>query len=745
MRFTTALTLSLFFTTSFLLAKEENNYPLLAGKPEEVSKQEIYSHFLKATLLERQGRLERALKEYNQTLELEPGASWVLNQRANLHLKMGNPEKAIEDALKYTQVHPKDPQAHFLVANIHLSLNQKMMARSALEKALAEDPNHDESLLLLGQLLIDEDPNHALQILTRLVKIHPGSVEGYYALGFCYQKIGKITEAKSAFQKVIELDVNSLQSLMLLGTLSENDKKIDDAIYYFEKAFSRSTGSLSLCLQLVKLYHQKNEYEKIISLIGRFLNETSSNTELEAWMGLAYEQTKQNKKALFHYEQAARHSKNPEIYLHLASLYSQERDHKNMIQSLKTLNNKFPNEPQFIYLLGLSYLDQKDLNKAIPQFEKVIKLDSNNGSALFQLGVAYDTLEKWSLAEKYFRKVIQLDPKNASSYNYLGYTYADRFENLKEARSLLTKAIEIEPENPAFLDSLGWLQYKEKNYSQALINLEKSAKSLPDSTVFYHLGDCYLALQEFSKAALIYERSLELDPKNKEVRKKLDHLNKKLVPTSPARKLLKLAERQMKEIPYLSGNIRVKIKGSALVPSYPQTGTFYLKKLEQRVAVSTVPTYLRMDFVDLKTLFPYTLWYQNYPSANWSSFPPEIKETLPPQTLRVLEWIASLFNGHFLSELDQWETEVEYERKSVWLTHKNRRAKISKEGHLEEVQMDGWSLKTKKLEQVGNGEFPSLIKISGEYKIEIEFFQLSGDFLEESLFQMGKKPTTQPR
>ena len=724
MRITSLTFFWFLFCSAFLYSIEESSI-----------KREIYSHFLNASLLEKQGKFERALKEYNQTLEMEPTATWVLNQRATLHLKMGNPEKALQDASKYSELHNKDPQPHYLIATIYLSLNQKLMAKQQLLYALDLDPNHEECLLLLGQLLVDQEPSEAIAVLTKLVKIHPGSQEGYYALGYGYQKLGKINEAKITFKKVIELDPNSYQSLMLLGQMNENEQKIEDAIYYFEKALLKMPENFSLSMQLTKLYHEKKEYEKIIALLTKFEESSPQNSELLSWVGLAYEQMRQNKKALEYYEKATLYTQSPEIFLHLASLYDKEKDQKNLIRTLKTLNKKFPQDLQFTYLLGLAYLDQKESHKAISSFEKIVEHDKNNVPALFQLGVSYDAIKKWETAEKYFKKILEIDPRNGPSYNYLAYSYVEKSKNLEDARKWIDRALTMEPENPAFLDTLGWLEYKEKNYSKALSYLEKSSKNLQDSAVLDHLGDCYLALQEYSKAALSYERALELNPRDKEIEKKLNQLNQRLVPTSPARKLLKIAERRWQKTFYLSGNVRVKIKGSKLGPTIPQNGTFYLKKLAPLTTTLKIPTYLRMDFLDPKTLFIYTLRYQNTPNTEWNSFPPEIKDSLPEDSLKFLDWISSLFNGRFLADLDRWETEVQTKKNYVLLTYKDMRVKISKEGVLKEVQIGTDKLKIKKFETVGSTELPSQIEMSGNYLMDIELFKFSEETLEESLFK----------
>ena len=121
------------------------------------------------------------------------------------------------------------------------------------------------------------------------------------------------------------------------------------------------------------------------------------------------------------------------------------------------------------------------------------------------------------------KRSIELDPsKAAQAYNYLGYMWVDRNLNLDEAGSMIKKALEIEPDNGAFLDSLGWFYFKKGDLARALTELLHAADLFnpPDPVVFEHIGDTYRSLGNTPQALNYWQKSMNLDPKTSRSRRK---------------------------------------------------------------------------------------------------------------------------------------------------------------------------------------------------------------------------------
>ena len=119
--------------------------------------------------------------------------------------------------------------------------------------------------------------------------------------------------------------------------------------------------------------------------------------------------------------------------------------------------------------------------------------------------------------------MIRLDPKHAEAYNYVGYMYAEKGINLDEAVKLISTALDLEPDNGYFIDSLGWALYQQGRYAEALRELKRAVeKAKEDPVIFEHLGDALTKNGLYEDAVVAWEKSLSLDPNADAVKKKLE-------------------------------------------------------------------------------------------------------------------------------------------------------------------------------------------------------------------------------
>lgn len=120
-------------------------------------------------------------------------------------------------------------------------------------------------------------------------------------------------------------------------------------------------------------------------------------------------------------------------------------------------------------------------------------------------------LEQPAMAEEVLRRVIDRDPEHAPALNALGYTLADENRNLDEADRLIGQALQIDPDNTAYLDSLGWLRYRQGRIDEAVTALETAYRQSPNAEIGAHLGEVLWARGERDRAIAVWEESLELD------------------------------------------------------------------------------------------------------------------------------------------------------------------------------------------------------------------------------------------
>lgn len=141
--------------------------------------------------------------------------------------------------------------------------------------------------------------------------------------------------------------------------------------------------------------------------------------------------------------------------------------------------------------------------------------EPSSGVARFSLGALLERLGRFDAGEAELREALRLEPANPVFLNYLGYSLADRGLALGEALSLVKRALEVDPWNGAYLDSLGWVLFKSGRFAEAREPLERAAREVPkDPVVLEHLGDVRLKLGETSAAIEAWGRALQSKPEN---------------------------------------------------------------------------------------------------------------------------------------------------------------------------------------------------------------------------------------
>jgi Tfp pilus assembly protein PilF len=143
----------------------------------------------------------------------------------------------------------------------------------------------------------------------------------------------------------------------------------------------------------------------------------------------------------------------------------------------------------------------------------------DNEMVWFLLGAIYERQKLFDKAEEQFKKVLAVNPKNAPVLNYYGYMLGDLGIRLDEAEALVQRALKEEPYNSEYLDSLGWIYFKQNKPADAEAMLHKAVgRERHDPTIHSHLGDVYakrgradMAAAEWEKALAEWRRSLPGD------------------------------------------------------------------------------------------------------------------------------------------------------------------------------------------------------------------------------------------
>ncbi len=208
---------------------------------------------------------------------------------------------------------------------------------------------------------------------------------------------------------------------------------------------------------------------------------------------------------------------------------------------MRNLARREPNNPMYEVSLGLLLTRFGRNEDAIRVFQDLLKRHGDNPELAKQvhnfLSITYVNMGNYAKGEAELEILLQQDPDEAQPNNDLGYLYADQGKNLEKAEMMIQKALRAEPNNAAYLDSMGWVLYKRGKLRDALENMKKAAdrmlveRSAPDSTILEHLGDVYFGLHQVNQAEDSWRKALKAaeeavppDKRAGEIKKKLESL-----------------------------------------------------------------------------------------------------------------------------------------------------------------------------------------------------------------------------
>ena len=195
--------------------------------------------------------------------------------------------------------------------------------------------------------------------------------------------------------------------------------------------------------------------------------------------------------------------------------------------SLEKVVDLWPKNKLVLYRLASYYKSKKQFYKSLKIYKDILDRHKYNDRDLFLYASNLDKIGKWKQAKVLFLQLLKKNPEDTYTLNYVSYKLALKNQELDLALDLIEKALIIDPNNGYFLDTLGWVEFKRKNYNSAVFFLEKSVSILPRSAeVIDHLGDCYLLLDRKREALFEWKKALRYETDESIIKKIKDKIRK---------------------------------------------------------------------------------------------------------------------------------------------------------------------------------------------------------------------------
>ena len=478
-----------------------------------------------ARLYRLQNQHEKAEEVLRGLLKGDSDNEAGLEQLTQLLLDEGKSGEAIA-LLEGVAAKSSSPTLLDLLGDAYTQTKDLPKAEEAYRKASDLEPGEVSHERGLGQTLMAEEKYpEALTVYKRLAELIPDDPDVYLRLGQIYRELHQMDKAEDALVKARQYSPGSLDVMYNEALLYQAQGRFDDAIRVLSEAVtevkaqsasmpSRKRFLSVLYQQLGQLYRDTQNYTASVNTYEE-LGHLGDDEDRRARLLImdTYRMAKDLPKAIAAGKEAvAKYPKDPEIKSNYALLLgetAQTDDAVKLLRSQLTGNasdrDTYLNIAQ-IYERARRY---KDAEQSARSAEAIAGSPHDNEMVWFLLGAIYERQKMFDKAEVEFKKALDVDPKSPAVLNYYGYMLGDLGIRLTEAQSLVQRALAEDPYNGAYLDSLGWIYYKENKLSDAEATLRKAVdRESHDPTIHSHLGDVYAKSGRPDQAAAEWEKSL---------------------------------------------------------------------------------------------------------------------------------------------------------------------------------------------------------------------------------------------
>jgi tetratricopeptide (TPR) repeat protein len=499
--------------------------------------------------------IDEALKYLDAAFKANPedlGTGLAVAQLYGTRERYADAERVLAQLVERS---PDQRAINFAYAQVLTKVGRGDESRKYLEKTVQLDPTFGPAILQLVDIYQQANEwEKAADVLQPLVEDDSLNVELRRQQAYFYLRAGNAQSARDRFKALSDADPKDArtrfyyaEALSDLGNYAEAEA-VYRQLLKEDPRDAEAASSFALSLAGQKKWDEASEaFNRVLTMSGVPDNLTALARTQLAYIDLQkgnYAAAVETAKAIFVF----RDKPNAQaINIAVEALKRQEK-YAEAVTLLAPLVKQFPSEtfltaryvealirsgdkakakeladaqltvgPRGTIAAAEAYMQAKDTKSAIDLMKRAVAAKPDEVDLRFQLGSLYERAEDYQNAEKEFLAVLEKQPEHAPTLNYLGYMWADRSMNLDRAKEMLTRAVGQEPQNGAYVDSLGWVYFRLGDLANAEKYLTDATQLMPrDATVHEHLGDVLAKRGQKSRALEVYRTALSLDPEETE-------------------------------------------------------------------------------------------------------------------------------------------------------------------------------------------------------------------------------------
>ncbi|MYA68094.1 MAG: tetratricopeptide repeat protein [Gammaproteobacteria bacterium] len=506
------------------------------------------------------GDLERAAEIYFD-LATETRDVGIIERAVQFSSAIGDGRSLLELGLLWAQAAPDVPEPHLLLAFQLLEAGRPGQALSHMEQVLEAGGSFEFSILasatggiggtqrselIAGLLSLKERYPDNRSIRIALVQLLAQNQEFAAALtefeqmseraeltpdlvrlhAQLHTSVGQNDGALEALRSGLERFPEDRELRLTYARLLLQQRELEAAREQFGIMLAQAPDDWEILLSTGLLDLETENYESAIGIFEQTLAAGMNEDDSHFYLGYANQQLGDVLAAIEHFRQVRQGVDNflpaQQQATRLSIQLGQFEEAHDWLAQLSRGSSRL--EVQFISMESAILLQEGYPERAGELLNLSLNRYPNHADLLFSRVFVHDTVGDMAGSEADLQQIIRMQPDNARALNHLGYMLADRTERYEEALELIERAIALEPEDPAIIDSLGWAQYKLGILEEALENLRRAYAAFPDHEVAAHLGEVLWALDRREEAEQIWEEALVENPESEFVLPTMERL-----------------------------------------------------------------------------------------------------------------------------------------------------------------------------------------------------------------------------
>ena len=396
---------------------------------------------------------------------------------------------------------------------VNLKNEDRASLLAAVSRMLSEDPG-DEQLLFSKAVLLEQNGEHgkALQIADQLLQ-EKRNLNVIILKVNALKNQSRNTDVIAFLKEMLtELPDNRRLRLIYAQFLFETgDLRGSREQYEYLLTYSPSDGNLLFALALIAL--EKKDDDRAEKYLREMVRLDRRVGEAHFYLGSIAERKNDPSLAVREYKQAGTGYEFLPAQSRIASIFIDQGRVKEARGYLERMRAEKPRFHQDLIMVEAQILSERGLQEEVfDVLDATLEANSENVELLYYHAMTGQKFGRLDILERDLRAIIIKDPGNADALNALGYTLTDLTNRHEEALALIQRALAIKPNEAAFIDSLGWVLYRLKNFEEAVVHLRKALALYPNDEVAAHLGEVLWVMGEHLEANQIWQKALELAP-----------------------------------------------------------------------------------------------------------------------------------------------------------------------------------------------------------------------------------------